>query len=538
MRTIFISAMAITASVAAFACSGGGALDESGVELGDSSQELMLTDPIWDNNTSSPKGSRIRVCYKYLTDQTHGVTAAAAATHVAEIRNTIENTWGRVANLTFWDWGLCATSDTSRAIVLTIGKGIGNAKGGGAPGTVTIDLDVNQAGLPYIAGHEFGHALSFSHEFNRSDWTCPHNGDGSCMKCTKDADCTNGANFGVACVNTFCRKTSGTLLSPEPDYDSVTATTYISSNRTTNTKPASPINTLSAYDIVGVQAIYGRKPPGSLVGLGGRCMTVAGGSTSWGTGMVAQECANTTKDTWQYFPASKHLQSNLQSSPGVSANECLNISGGTVNPNGSTPLINWGCGNYSNEAFSFEGVQLRAMGNMCVAAAATNGAAVTVEYCDGTAPGGKKREWNVISRDVPMGDLVVQYTAFQLAGTSYCITVGNTNYGTGAVLRSCTNTAYRSQQAFSTSGGVLRTSANSGRCLNVSGGTDNPGASVVIWDGCNPDIANEFFYLSGMVKGLGQCVDMLGGVSYDNASIGMWPCVATAPNHNWDYYWR
>jgi hypothetical protein len=115
------------------------------------------------------------------------------------------------------------------------------------------------------------------------------------------------------------------------------------------------------------------------------------------------------------------------------------------------------------------------------------------------------------------------------------MTHGGGSLGSAISLKACDRK--NPAQFFEVKGGVIFPRNLSGYCFNVLGGSDSEGQPLGLWDTCTVDQPNSFFYLSGQVKGSGQCIDSLGDDSYAGKSLATYPCDASRRGQIWDYYW-
>jgi hypothetical protein len=339
------------------------------------------------------------------------------------------------------------------------------------------DSHSGSSGKPNVILHEVMHKLGFDHEFNRTD------SDGC------------SANQGVG---------PGSNWTPY-DFASIMNSTYCQNN-----------SALSPYDIQGLHAVYGRKHSGSIVGQGGQCLNVQGGGSAIGASLIGWPCVGGSNDTWK-FQTNGLVQATI-----AGTQLCANVAGGVLAPSGPTPLIDWSCvAGATNETFHLTGVQWRDMGNMCVTAtSAAVGGALESRAC-GTAP----------SRE--LWDFFEGSNRIRLNGTNLCAEVpgGATALGTELRLATCANVT---QQTFAYTNGEI---GFSNRCFNVLGGDPTPGRRIAVWDGCGTGLENEYFSTSGLIHGMGQCMDELGGQAQRGDAVGVYPCTPTVANQRWEYHW-
>jgi hypothetical protein len=485
------------------------------------------TDAHWPStHPGSGMGADIPVCYKTTGAVAGSAEEAARVAYFGNVRNWIENTWGRVLDVNFDGWGRCDNA-TNGKLVVDIKNGGGSASNLGYQGpnaAAQMTLDYTDWRQILVAVHEFGHALGFEHEFKRPDrsWV-------GGATCNTDADCAGVAiDYGGHCgyINPgdtvkYCRNQEGDAikLAGGADYESVMSATYFNNTIDSDRSGiADPQHVLSPFDIIGAQSIYGAKHTGSIVGLGGRCANIAADATVSGQPVIAYPCTGVNNDTFM-FSGFTLLQTK------VAPSTCLNVKGGSVGT-GGTDLVSWDCNpGYTNENFEFSRVKLRAMGNMCVAATVTTsgtptaGAALESIKC-GLARNASRENWDLVAKSRGV---------LRLNGTNLCLTETKTtpSLGSKPTLQPCDDSE---SQNFIWSGSQI---SKSNMCLNVFGGTADEGRSVGWWD-CGA-FYNSSFYVSGPIHSLGQCVDMFGGQSYTGAQIGMYPCSGT-PNEEWDWH--
>jgi len=482
--------------------------------------------PAASDHPGSGRGADISVCYTTPGAVAGSADEQARIAFVQQVPGWVENTWGRVADINFHGWGPCP-SDTRGWLVMDIEPGGGSSSAlgyQGAGNATNMTLGYEDTRQPVAVLHEFGHALGFWHEFIRADW--PSTG----MTCTDDSSCTNYWNYGPTCVKVdasdptgFCRNPAeGQGLSPLADFDSVMAATYVNNFTNGNTNGvANPIDSLSPWDVMGVQQIYGPKPPGSIVGLGGRCANISGGTTEFGHPLGAWTCVGQSNDT--FVPLDDGSGTRLLKATISGVDECLNVQGGIVSPSSGTNLISWDCeSGAENETFELTGMRLRAMGNMCVAATDTSAGSLL-----------ELRKCGAVSSALENWDLYG--SSFRLSGTNLCATLPSETptLGMRPSLQPCSLGS--STQTFTLAGGEVRMSD---MCFNVFTGTTTEGNGIGMWDGCGWGNYNEAFYLTGPIRSMGQCMDMFGGVAVTGAQIGVYPCQSGAPNEEWDYHWQ
>jgi hypothetical protein len=222
------------------------------------------------------------------------------------IREAVENAWSRVADIRFVGWGNCAAEhpeDMPDEHVVFVelfngsrfgsdghtepqGRAFGFIDRGSPPRPTHVRIsrtaNVGCNAIPFIGNsndecvswvgiHEFGHALGFGHEEDRNDFR--------------------------NCAQAKGRNLNNDQLNPKyylTELDIFSIMSKCSSDGGLNG------GNLSTFDILGAQVAYGRKPWGSLVGSGGRCIDAdnAGGLKS-GNRVQLWECYGREEETKQ-----------------------------------------------------------------------------------------------------------------------------------------------------------------------------------------------------------------------------------------------
>jgi hypothetical protein len=285
------------------------------------------------------------------------------ATQRGWIQDAIQSQWGRYGRINFTGWDTCTKSSPGIHVLnMPLGNiwrattdpatGIGgypwlnggsydkNANLTNGVQVVLSDTCPNYATAEHciraLALHEFGHAIGFYHEEERPDYVPDR--------------CGNGVY-----ANNQPQEYGG--------YDEDSVMSYFGQGAPQCRSPVTnpyPLwkDQLSAGDIAGVQAAYGRRIMGQVVSMGGKCL--AGSSSANGAHPFLWDCdeyGGTSGDQVWDEPVLRMFR--LEGS-----GTCLDVPGG--NTTNSTPLQLWQCLNNANQQWRFENVAIRGWGGKCL----------------------------------------------------------------------------------------------------------------------------------------------------------------------------
>ncbi|MGC4093089.1 MAG: ricin-type beta-trefoil lectin domain protein [Polyangiaceae bacterium] len=470
--------------------------------VAESSSPLLLTGAKWPD-------AGIHVCFETrLASDGSGNsknphTRADWATLFNLVRDTANASWGRAANLYFYGFEDCASNVASNnpgTIAINLarydGEGGNTDIGYSSSRWTRMRLDPSQNGFDGQIMHEFGHALGFSHEWDRAD--NPH--------------------------NTGCTVADGNSVGKTSDYlgtklDIPSIMNYSYDQGAPGCALPRPFR-LSAWDIVGVQNAYGRKRAGQIVNPFNLCVDIPlpyDGSGAW---LQTFACNGNTNQRFRWLNTSQLY------APAY-ANAFMDVPAGTTTPGQQIHTFSQNSPASANQQWVFRSVQVKGIGDKCLSAQSfAVGSLLVTRECNGAAD----QAWTVNANSGQM--------SISSGSQTLCAELPNGNEASGSFLRLVSCTGGTAQRFSLTNLGEIKFV---NQCFDVVGGDVSDGRAIQMYSckaASDRSKVNQQWHFSGAIHSAlasNLCVDVRGASRSYRAAVQTYTCNG-AENQTWDYY--
>jgi hypothetical protein len=454
----------------------------------------VFQDRIWTN-------PNIPVCWEN--------PAVTNATQRGWVQNAVAVTWSQVSNVNFTGWGTCtASSKGLRVRIIDAQPKVASDSAGNTLFGRQLDGIKNGVNLNFTylnwgtacapttgtiatancirdeAIHEFGHALGFAHEQDRSDTP------GWCL---------------------LANPATGTTGNLKP-FDPMDTTSVMSGCNAQYNNRVWPY-ILSASDVRGVQAIYGGRP-GMIVGGLGRCLDVRAFGKADDTVVQTWDCLYGTNQVWNHI-----FDGPIDVKPLAFVSEDSGKYMDAPFVGNGAPIGIRTMAGASRQNFHMDNAALRGFDGNCVDVIGnnnTNGVRVQMWSCNGTTA----QQWTF------RADGTIQ----NQGGRCLELAFGQNGNAGRVQIWDCNGAA---NQRWNMLGGGLLQSQASNRCLDVtSWGLD--GALLQTFDCLGG--TNQSFRLRSPIQLGNKCLDIPAGVNANGVALQLWDCNG-GQNQSFDYYW-
>jgi hypothetical protein len=286
---------------------------------------------------------------------------------------------------------------------------------------------------------------------------------------------------------------------------------------------------LSPADILGVQHVYGRKPPSSLIGYRGRCVAARDRSYELGTPIVAAEC---TYVPYDWFRSTGLYQDAFFADLSGTGrwDRCFDAYGGTIGREDATPVLSNAWNGSAPQAFSTTNLQWT-FASLCVAAIAANPLRLELQACDGSLP----QQWNFWDNS---GRLDWHQIESAYSGDCVSIEAPGTDAGAPAdaaavsvALRPCALGGPAQLFGLDGAGGLFRIDTN--EHIAIFGARIAPGVALTTVTEAS---YHTGFTVTGAFKSLGRCLAIQGDGD-PLAPVVIEPCNPNSPKEQFEFYW-
>lgn len=428
-----------------------------------------------------PNGD-VRVCWSPAS-----FDSPFTALHGSLIRGTVDDAWGRNADLRFTGWDRCPASTKGWVVLKWIFRiedpnpdEFGYSKSRATP--VVLPPVTDAALIRRLALLEFGHALGFGPEEQS-----PEREDGA-------QTCDSG------------RATDTEVLTP---YD------------TESVMWCGERSSLSAWDVVGLRKVYGFKTPGTLVGHNNRALEVPGASTATG---IALRVANERGDASQRWSRRGQYAATLQAKFRGTYRCAAAGTGGS-----GVALQSRNCDSTPGQQFAFEDVMIRGIGGKCLDI--PNEAFVTDQTVQlYSCHGRENQRWTIARNTVAVPGFYGHSYHIAAGDSGFCLEVPSIDPRNGDLpkLRPCDQSPKQRFLIRANGQFLFRT-----LCFDTQDDVPADHKPLQLYK-CRDGAQNQHFSFTGPVKNGGFCLDIFGGAGVDGAVAQMYTCNGGV-NQIWDY---